>query len=48
MIFVLGVANWLGYGLTVSDRPMIIANAVTLALASLVLMYKVKSVLRSE
>jgi len=48
VIFVLGVASWLGYGISVSDRPMIIANSITLALASLILAYKVKSVIRPE
>ena len=35
--FTLGVMLWLLYGLTLGEWPIIVANAVTLALASLIL-----------
>ena len=37
LIFILGVALWMGYGLSLSDWPIIIANGVTLVLASAIL-----------
>lgn len=40
-LFTLGVALWLGYGLVIGSIPVIAANAVTLALASVVLWLKV-------
>ncbi len=36
-IFTLGVLLWLGYGIILSDLPMILANFVTLILAASVL-----------
>lgn len=41
VVFVFGVAMWLVYGLLLSDLPMILANSITLALASIILMMKV-------
>lgn len=41
VVFVFGVAMWLMYGLLLSDLPMILANSITLALASIILMMKV-------
>jgi MtN3 and saliva related transmembrane protein len=35
--FTLGVTLWLGYGLALGEWPVILSNAVTLALASLIL-----------
>ena len=35
--FTLGVMLWLLYGLTLGEWPIIVANAVTLALAALIL-----------
>lgn len=40
-LFTLGVALWLGYGLSIGSTPLIAANAVTLLLASLVLWLKI-------
>ncbi|MFN3712513.1 MAG: SemiSWEET transporter [Alcanivoracaceae bacterium] len=36
-IFCVGVALWLSYGLMIRDLPIIVANVITLALASCVL-----------
>jgi len=43
-LFTLGVALWLGYGLAIGSLPVIVANAVTLALAALVLWLKILQV----
>lgn len=40
-LFTLGVALWLGYGLTIGSVPVVAANAVTLMLASVVLWLKI-------
>ncbi|GAL30430.1 hypothetical protein JCM19239_6911 [Vibrio variabilis] len=47
-IFVTGVALWLIYGLLVIDLPIIIANAITLILASIILILKIKHVATSK
>ena len=44
-IFTLGVALWLIYGLLNHDWPVIIANAITVFLAGVVLLLKLKSVI---
>ena len=41
-IFTLGIALWLAYGLLISAWPIVIANAITLALASLILALKLR------
>lgn len=40
-IFTFGVAMWLLYGLLKDDWPIIIANAITLALAFIILVLKI-------
>jgi MtN3 and saliva related transmembrane protein len=40
-LFTLGVALWLGYGLMIGSLPVIAANGITLALASVVLWLKI-------
>lgn len=40
-LFTLGVLCWLIYGIYLSDRAIIIANAVTLLLAALILSFKI-------
>jgi len=40
--FTLGVALWLVYGLTIGEWPVVVANALTLALASLILVTKLR------
>ncbi len=42
LMFVAGVALWLAYGLMARALPMILANAVTLCLASYILIVKVR------
>lgn len=39
--FTLGVALWLAYGLLIGEWPIVVANAVTLALAATILATKV-------
>ena len=41
-IFTLGIALWLAYGLLISAWPVVIANVITLALASLILALKLR------
>lgn len=40
-LFTMGVALWLGYGVTIGSLPVIVANGVTLVLASVVLWLKI-------
>jgi MtN3 and saliva related transmembrane protein len=42
VIFTLGVALWLVYGIALQSWPMILANTVTLALAATILALKVR------
>jgi len=42
-LFTAGVALWLLYGVLLNSWPIIVANVITLALAGLVLVLKVKS-----
>ena len=41
-LFTLGVALWLVYGILIDSRPIVFANCVTLLLAGVVLVMKVK------
>jgi MtN3 and saliva related transmembrane protein len=41
-LFSLGVALWLAYGIMIVSWPVIIANAITLALSGIVLALKIK------
>jgi len=47
IIFVIGVAFWLIYGLMLNIMPMIIANAITIFLSGIVLYYKATEKRRS-
>ena len=40
-VFTLGVALWLVYGLLLGKWPIVVANAVTLALATTILVTKI-------
>lgn len=40
--FTLGIALWLAYGLLISAWPIVVANAITLALASAILLMKLR------
>jgi len=42
MIFTVGVAFWLAYGIAVDSGPMILANTVTLGLAVTILALKIR------
>lgn len=46
-IFTAGVALWLVYGLFKQDWPIIIANAITVALSAMILILKIKENLNS-
>lgn len=39
--FTLGVALWLAYGISIGEWPIIIANALTVALAATILFMKI-------
>lgn len=41
-IFTIGTLLWLTYGIFTNNLPVILANAVTSALAAIILFYKVK------
>ena len=41
-IFTAGVAMWLAYGFMINDLPVILANVVTLILASTLLVFKLR------
>lgn len=45
-LFTLGVALWLVYGIALRSWPIILANGITLALASLVLALKISHLRR--
>lgn len=40
-LFTLGIASWLAYGMALGAWPIVIANAVTLALAATILAFKI-------
>lgn len=42
-LFTLGVALWLAYGVMITSWPIMIGNSITLALASVVLVLKIRS-----
>lgn len=44
-IFTFGIAMWLVYGVLLNNWPMIAANLITLILALVILLYKIKSCL---
>lgn len=48
VIFTAGVAGWLFYGLLLNEKPIIIANAVTLILAAIILTVKVKNTIKKR
>jgi MtN3 and saliva related transmembrane protein len=41
-IFALGVALWLGYGLLIGARPVIVSNSITLVLALFILSIRLR------
>ncbi|MCX7932399.1 MAG: SemiSWEET transporter [Rhodovarius sp.] len=42
LMFVAGVALWLGYGIAVAALPVVLANGITLALASVILWVRLR------
>ncbi|MDO5687316.1 MAG: SemiSWEET transporter [Neisseria sp.] len=48
LIFCVGVALWLVYGIMLASPPLIAANGITLLLAAVVLAYKMRNVLRGQ
>jgi MtN3 and saliva related transmembrane protein len=42
ILFTFGIACWLVYGFYLGELPIIIANAITLVLASTILVFKIK------
>lgn len=42
IVFTIGVICWLTYGILLSELPIIIANSITLVLASIILVSKIK------
>jgi MtN3 and saliva related transmembrane protein len=42
LLFVVGVALWLAYGVALDSLPLIAANSVTLALAASILFVKLR------
>ena len=42
LVFTVGVGVWLAYGLAIGSWPMILANTITLALAAVILAFKIK------
>jgi MtN3 and saliva related transmembrane protein len=42
ILFTVGVAFWLAYGIAIGSMPMILANTVTLALAGTILALKLR------
>jgi MtN3 and saliva related transmembrane protein len=42
-LFTLGIALWLAYGVLLGQWPIIVANAITLALASCILALKIQN-----
>ncbi|WP_095507279.1 SemiSWEET transporter [Paraferrimonas sedimenticola] len=46
ILFVVGIALWLSYGVLLDDWPIIIANTITLVLASFILTMKLQEVFK--
>jgi len=42
IVFTVGVATWLAYGLAIESWPMIAANTITLGLAAVILGFKLR------
>lgn len=42
VLFTMGIVIWLFYGIMIGSLPVIVANAVTLVLASFILFHKLK------
>ena len=42
VIFLIGLISWLTYGILLNDLPIIIANVITVLLAMVVFIFKIK------
>ncbi|MCL5991514.1 MAG: SemiSWEET transporter [Bacteroidetes bacterium] len=42
ILFILGITFWLVYGILIGSLPIIIANSITIILASIILVFKIK------
>ena len=42
LIYFTGIALWLAYGIILNDLPLIVANACTLVLSSILLVFKIQ------
>lgn len=47
-LFVFGVFLWFVYGVAMVDWPIIVANAITLLLASMILVLKIRDLFRTR
>ncbi|CAM3620185.1 SemiSWEET transporter [Parendozoicomonas haliclonae] len=47
-IFVTGVFFWLVYGIIIKDAPIMVANVITLALSSTILIMKIRDIFRER
>lgn len=47
-LFLCGITAWLAYGLMIASWPIIIANAITIALASLVFGIALQNILKAR
>jgi len=47
-LFVVGVLLWIAYGIHIQDLALILANAITSVLASVVLGFKIVNVRKGE
>ncbi|MDJ0921835.1 MAG: SemiSWEET transporter [Henriciella sp.] len=48
IMFTVGVAGWTSYGLLIGSFPVIAANVVTLVLATLILVMKLRAVMANR
>lgn len=48
LLFTLGVLLWLVYGVALRAMPIVVANAITLVLSSLLLFMKIRDLLRQR
>jgi MtN3 and saliva related transmembrane protein len=42
VVLLLGIVLWLAYGILLSDVPLIVANVITLVLAGIILIFKLR------
>jgi MtN3 and saliva related transmembrane protein len=42
LVLVIGIILWLAYGILLGDVPLIVANGITLVLAGIILVFKLR------